>query len=129
MIISATAFFYSWLILLGVSLGQSQVRIPPATWGPYVEMGFTKSEFVKLSTIYTPGYPPANNKGTIFLWPGVWDRRDQNKADLVQTVTEYYGSATKNENTCSPKPGEWVSYSASSDRNPANSCSVSGRLL
>jgi hypothetical protein len=83
-------------------------QIPSATWGPYVDLGFTKSEFIKLSTIYSPGYPPANNKGTIFLWPGLWDRKNQNKADLVQTVTEYYGTAKKLTATCSPSAGEWV---------------------
>src|ERR1700760_2479469 len=82
--------------------------LPKATWGPYVDLGFTKSEFVKLSTVYSPGYPPSNNKGTIFLWPGLWDRKNQNKADLVQTVTEYYGNTRQLAATCSPNAGEWV---------------------
>jgi hypothetical protein len=91
-----------------VVLKTKRQLLPAATWGPYVDLGYTKSQFVKLSTIYTPGYPPSNNKGTIFLWPGLWDRRNQNQADLVQTVTEYYGSSYQLKNTCDPKPGEWV---------------------
>jgi hypothetical protein len=85
-------------------------QLPKATWGPYVDLGYTKSQFVKLSTIYSPGYPPSNNKGTIFLWPGLWDRKNQNKADLVQTVTEYYGTTRQLAATCSPSAGEWVRY-------------------
>jgi hypothetical protein len=87
---------------------EGQFGLPKATWGPYVELGYTKSEFIHLSTIYTPGYPPTNNKGTIFLWPGLWDRKDQNRADLVQTVVEYYGSPIQNTLVCDAKPGEWV---------------------
>ena len=56
-------------------------------YGPYVSIGPTKNEIVRMETIYTPGKKPTGKKGLLFLWPGI---NDQSKSggDLIQTVIE-----------------------------------------
>jgi hypothetical protein len=34
--------------------------------------------------IYAPGTPPANMKGDLFLWGGLFDQENRENGDLVQ---------------------------------------------
>jgi hypothetical protein len=62
-----------------------QAQTPPSpTWGPFLSLGPTKSEFVRLQMIYAPGTPPANMKGDLFLWGGLFDQENRENGDLVQ---------------------------------------------
>lgn len=87
------------------SFGKRQL-IPSATWGPDITLGQTASEFTTLSTIYTTGPPPAQVKGSIFLWPGLFDQANRNAGDLVQSVVELHDAKSTKE-TCQAKPGQW----------------------
>jgi hypothetical protein len=81
------------------------------TWGPYVDFGYQNSPkafITGLSTVFTVGNPPQNHLGNTFLWPGVWDPRNRNTADLIQTVAEHY-TAQKLRSTCNASLGQWVS--------------------
>ena len=80
--------------------------IPSATWGPDVTLGQTNSEYTALSTIYSTGPPPAQVKGSIFLWPGLFDQANRNGGDLIQSVIELHGAKESTE-TCQAKPGQW----------------------
>ncbi|TID19954.1 Sexual differentiation process protein isp4 [Venturia nashicola] len=77
-----------------------------ATWGPDITLGQTASEFTTLSTIYTTGPPPAQVKGSIFLWPGLFDQANRNGGDLIQSVVELHDAKSTME-TCQAKPGQW----------------------
>lgn len=87
------------------SVGKRQL-IPSATWGPDITLGQTASEFTALSTLYTTGPPPAQVKGSIFLWPGLFDQANRNAGDLVQSVVELHDAKSTKE-TCQAKPGQW----------------------
>jgi hypothetical protein len=95
----------------------SKRQLPKASWGPYISLGQTQSEYTSLSTIYTPGKAPPNQKGTLFLWPGLFDQANRNGGDLVQTVIELH-NAKDTTTTCGAKQGQWcirpyvVNYSA-----------------
>jgi hypothetical protein len=80
--------------------------LPSATWGPDVTLGQTNSEYTAFSTIYSTGPPPAQVKGSIFLWPGLFDQANRNGGDLIQTVIELHG-AKETVETCQAKPGQW----------------------
>jgi hypothetical protein len=56
-------------------------------YGPYVSVGPTKNEIVRMETIYTPGKKPTGKKGLLFLWPGINDQSNKS-SDLIQTVIE-----------------------------------------
>lgn len=88
-----------------VSIGKRQ-SLPSATWGPDITLGQTASEFTALSTIYTTGPPPAQVKGSIFLWPGLFDQANRNAGDLIQSVIELHDEKSTKE-TCQGKPGQW----------------------
>jgi hypothetical protein len=102
------------------SIGKRQI-IPSATWGPDVTLGQTNSEYIALSTIYSTGPPPAQVKGSIFLWPGLFDQANRNGGDLIQSVIELH-SAKESAETCQAKPGQWfvcslfVRFIAGADR-------------
>lgn len=87
------------------SIGKRQA-LPSATWGPDITLGQTASEYTALSTIYTTGPPPAQVKGSIFLWPGLFDQANRNTADLIQSVIELHDAKSTKE-TCQAKPGQW----------------------
>jgi hypothetical protein len=87
------------------SFGKRQV-IPSATWGPDITLGQTNSEYTALSTIYSTGPPPAQVKGSIFLWPGLFDQANRYGGDLIQSVIELHG-AKETAQTCQAKPGQW----------------------
>lgn len=85
---------------------EKRQRLPSATWGPDVTLGQTNSEYIALSTIYSTGPPPAEVKGSIFLWPGLFDQANRNGGDLIQSVIELHG-AKESKETCQAKPGQW----------------------
>jgi hypothetical protein len=65
-------------------------------YGPYVSVGPTKNEIVRMETIYTPGKRPTSKRGVLFLWPGVNDQSNKS-SDLIQTVIESSGRGCGNE--------------------------------
>jgi hypothetical protein len=73
---------------------QAQVS-PDTTWGPFLSLGPTKSEFVRLQMTYVPGAPPANMKGDLFLWGGLFDQENRGNGDLVQVKSLRCGSCHK----------------------------------
>lgn len=83
-----------------------QLGLPAATWGPYVSLGQTSSEYTSLKTIFVAGNPPSNQKGDIFLWPGLFDQANRYGGDLVQTVAELHPAADL-ARTCGAKAGQW----------------------
>lgn len=87
------------------SLGKRQL-LPSATWGPDITLGQTDSEYVALSTIYSTGPPPAQVKGSIFLWPGLFDQANRNGGDLIQSVIELHDTKVSKD-TCQANPGQW----------------------
>lgn len=59
-------------------------------YGPYVSIGGTKNEIIRMETLYTPGKKPSRSKGVLFLWPGINDQANRG-GDLIQTVIEAPG--------------------------------------
>jgi len=108
--------FYLLAFGLGVSssppshvLDNSIVKrqgIPAATWGPFVSMGQTATEYIGLSTTFVAGYPPIKPKGSIFLWPGLFDNANRNQGDLIQSVIELH-SVDETRTTCGATAGQW----------------------
>lgn len=71
-----------------------QAQIPPrATWGPFLSLGQTKSEYVHLQMTYVAGAPPANMKGDLFLWGGLFDQTNRGNGDLIQVRSIRNGSS------------------------------------
>ncbi|KAF2663791.1 hypothetical protein BT63DRAFT_460915 [Microthyrium microscopicum] len=92
-------------------------QLPQATWGHTLYLDAKKSEYTSLSVVYSPGKPPPNPKGSLFLWPGMFQRENYTKSNLIQTVTELH-SPLENQSVCGAKAGQWcirpfvVDYSA-----------------
>jgi hypothetical protein len=59
-----------------------------------------------MSCVFAPGKPVVNPKGSTFLWPGLFDRNQYTKTNLIQSVTELHGAA-QNRQTCGAGPGQW----------------------
>ncbi|KAF1816663.1 hypothetical protein P152DRAFT_446287 [Eremomyces bilateralis CBS 781.70] len=78
-----------------------------ANFGPRVHMGPTKSgaDIIGLSTVFKPGYPPANPTKFLALWPGVWNPYSI-KSDLVQSVISSHDQAYMTS-FCGAKRGQW----------------------
>jgi hypothetical protein len=95
-------------------LGKRQISASQAekalniTWGPSLDIGLTSSTIIKFTTVFSPGNPPRPEqmKGTIFLWPGIWDPRDRTHTNLIQSVAEYT-PPEKLRGVCNPRPGQW----------------------
>ncbi|KAF2429794.1 hypothetical protein EJ08DRAFT_268380 [Tothia fuscella] len=77
-----------------------------ATFGPHLSLGQTESEYIKLTTTFIPGRPPATATGSLFIWPGFFDQKNRSEGDLVQTVAEFHNSSTMKD-TCGAGPGQW----------------------
>lgn len=77
-----------------------------ATFGPHLSMGQTDSEYIKLTTTFIPGAPPAQMTGSLFIWPGFFDQKNRSEGDLVQTVAEFHDPKGMKE-TCNAAPGQW----------------------
>jgi hypothetical protein len=77
-----------------------------ATFGPHLSMGQTDSEYIKLTTTFVPGAPPAQMTGSLFIWPGFFDQKNRSEGDLVQTVAEFHDAKGMKE-TCAAGPGQW----------------------
>jgi hypothetical protein len=60
-------------------------------YGPYVAIGGTKNEIIRMETTFTPGKKPPRSKGVLFLWPGINDQANRG-GDLIQTVIEAPGT-------------------------------------
>src|ERR1700760_4291711 len=71
-----------------VQLEKRQVPkgLPKATWGHTYYLHTKSSKYTYMSVIYTPGKTPPNPKGSLFLWPGLLDKKNWNKSNLIQTV-------------------------------------------
>src|ERR1700744_495050 len=67
--------------------GKSKGGAMGRQYGPYVSFGPTRSEIIRMETIYTPGKKPTSKRGVLFLWPGVNDQSNT-RSDLIQTVIE-----------------------------------------
>jgi hypothetical protein len=80
--------------------------LPKASWGHTVYLDAKASEWIYMSVIYSPGKPPANPKGSLFLWPGLFERENYQRSNLIQTVTELHSPA-ENRQVCGAKPGQW----------------------
>ena len=69
-------------------------------------MGQTDSEYIKVTTTFVPGHPPAKMTGSLFMWPGLFDQKNRSDGDLVQTVAEFHEPRIMQQ-TCDPYPGQW----------------------
>jgi hypothetical protein len=85
---------------------QVPAGLPKATWGHTYYLHSKASEYTYMSVIYTPGKTPPNPIGSLFLWPGLLDKKNWNKGNLIQTVTELHGS-TQNRMVCGATTGQW----------------------
>ena len=72
--------------------GISDVSI---TRGPVIYAGTSTQEIVHFTTTSYPGAIPANQKGGLFLWPGL---SNDGSSDLIQSVM---GSYPPGESECS----------------------------
>jgi hypothetical protein len=73
-------------------------------WGPGVFFT-TRNEVVGLSTVLTPGYPPASEQDFVAIWPGLWNGK-MSGYDLVQAVTSSHERKYM-QSFCGAKPGQW----------------------
>lgn len=82
------------LSLAGTSIAQCSGKTTGGSigrqYGPYVSIGATKNEIIRMETLYTPGKKPPRSKGVLFLWPGINNQADRG-GDLIQTVIEAPG--------------------------------------
>lgn len=87
-----------WVALLslaGASIAQCTGKTTGGSlgrqYGPYVSIGGTKNEIIRMETMFTPGKKPPRGKGVLFLWPGINDQSSRS-GDLIQTVIEAPGT-------------------------------------
>jgi len=80
--------------------------LPQVSWGHTVSLDAKVSEWIYMSVIYSPGKPPPNPKGSLFLWPGLFERENYQRTNLIQTVTELH-DAGQNWQICGARPGQW----------------------
>jgi hypothetical protein len=92
--------------ILPLEKRQVPAGLPKATWGHTYYLHSKASEYTYMSVIYTPGKTPPNPKGSLFLWPGLLDKKNWNKGNLIQTVTELHGTTT-NRMVCGATAGQW----------------------
>lgn len=80
-----TPTFLSTLFLLALSHATPTPLHPRTdTLGGAISLGPTKSTITHAITTLIPGFPPTNQTGTLFLWPGM----SNGTGDLVQTTLE-----------------------------------------
>ncbi|KAE9966197.1 hypothetical protein EG328_011435 [Venturia inaequalis] len=83
------------LSLAGASIAQCTGKTTGGSlgrqYGPYVSIGGTKNEIIRMETMFTPGKKPPRGKGVLFLWPGINDQSSRS-GDLIQTVIEAPGT-------------------------------------
>jgi hypothetical protein len=77
-----------------------------ATFGPHLSFGQTDSEYIKMTTTFVPGNPPAMMVGSLFIWPGLFDQKNRSDGDLIQTVVEFTDQP-KMVQTCNAGAGQW----------------------
>jgi hypothetical protein len=80
-----------------------------ATFGPHLSMGQTDSEYIKMTTTFVPGHPPAMMVGSLFIWPGLFDQKNRSEGDLIQTVAEFT-DRPKMQQTCNAGAGQWYTW-------------------
>jgi hypothetical protein len=91
---------------IGISSGSVLDKRQFATFGPHLSFGQTDSEYIKMTTTFIPGRPPAMMVGSLFVWPGLFDQKNRTDGDLIQTVVEFTDQP-KMVQTCNAAPGQW----------------------
>ncbi|TLD38212.1 Sexual differentiation process protein isp4 [Venturia nashicola] len=91
-----SGLFLALLSLAGTSIAQCTTGKTTGgsfgrKYGPYVSIGGTKNQIIRMETLYTPGKKPPRSKGVLFLWPGMNDQANKG-SDLIQTVIEAPGN-------------------------------------
>jgi hypothetical protein len=105
-LVHAAPFVSSSTPSIGTNLNHVHNKRQFATFGPHLSLGQTDSEFIKMTTTFIPGHPPAMMVGSLFIWPGLFDQKNRSDGDLIQTVAEFT-DRPKMVQTCNAGAGQW----------------------
>jgi len=61
-----------------------------ASFGPHLSIGQTSSEYIKMTTTFVPGKPPAEINGSLFIWAGLHGQHNRSEGDMIQIVVEFH---------------------------------------
>jgi hypothetical protein len=105
-LVSAAPFVSDSPPSIGTNVDHVRNKRQLATFGPHLSLGQTDSEFIKMTTTFVPGHPPAMMVGSLFIWPGLFDQKNRSDGDLIQTVAEFTDQP-KMVQTCNAGAGQW----------------------